>query len=240
MSSPKRFSNGVTNAANGTTLGSFVNTDPTKTYQYFDDFLPYVAANYLKTATSVGAGTSAAAFSDVTGGGIVITTAANEDDALWCQMSGDGGTTMNEVFYFATGKKAWFKCQFQGSEATQQDFMLGLWKDQADPIDTAPTDGVWFNKADGSTDINFHVVKNSSYSSESGIATLAANTDVVLGFYWDGVDTFTVYVNDAEVATVSSGTLPDDELLCLSFGTQNGAAAAKTMTVKYIFAAMER
>ena len=34
--------------------------------------------------------------------------------------------------------------------------------------------------------------------------------------------------------------LPDDEELTISFGIQNGAAAAKTMTVDYVFASKER
>ena len=33
---------------------------------------------------------------------------------------------------------------------------------------------------------------------------------------------------------------PDDEELTVSFGIQNGAAAAKTMTLDYIIAAVER
>ena len=43
------------------------------------------------------------------------------------------------------------------------------------------------------------------------------------------------------VATETTLTnVTDDEDLTISFGIQNGAAAAKTMTVDYIFAAVER
>jgi hypothetical protein len=34
--------------------------------------------------------------------------------------------------------------------------------------------------------------------------------------------------------------MPDDEDLTVSFGIQNGEAVAKTMTVDYILAAMDR
>lgn len=41
-------------------------------------------------------------------------------------------------------------------------------------------------------------------------------------------------------ATLATTNLPDDEELTVSFGIQNGAAAAKTMSVDYIMAVKER
>lgn len=241
MSSPRRYVNGVTNVASDKTLGQFLALDPTKLISLFEDFLPYTAADWVKTATSVGGGTSAAAQSDTgVGGKVIITTAANEDDSLWLQRSHDGGTNDLESFQFAVGKKAWFKCKFQASEAEQQDFMLGVYIAATDPIDTPPTDGIWFQMDDGDENIDLHIVKNSIYTSASVVGTISDTTDVTLGFYWNGVDTIHYFVNDVEVGTLSSGTLPDDEYMALSFGTQNGAAAAKTMTVDYIGAWMER
>ena len=50
-----------------------------------------------------------------------------------------------------------------------------------------------------------------------------------------------MFIDDSKVATETTLTnAPDDEDLTVSFGIQNGAAAAKTMTVDYIFAAVER
>lgn len=241
MSSPIRYKDGVTNVVAGDTFGQFLELDPTKIISGFEDFMPYTAADWVKTATSVGGGTSAAAQSDTgVGGKVIITTAANEDDSLWLQRSHDGGTNDLEAWQFTVGKKAWFKCKFQSNEAEQQDFILGVHKVQTDPIDAAPTDGIWFQMDDGDENIDFHIVKNSVYTSASAIGTISDDTDVELGFYWDGVDTITYFVNDVKKGTLSSGTLPNDEYMAVSFGTQNGAAAAKTMTVDYIGAWMER
>ena len=241
MSAPKRYSNGVTNVAVGNTLAAFIDMDPTKVVMFWDDFMPYTATDWVKTATSVGTGTSAAAQSDAyVGGAVVITNADNEDDSLWLQHSHDGGTNDLEGWRIQTGKKAWFKAKFQGLDVDQTDFLVGLHIAATDPIDTPPTDGIWFHSADGSSNINIHCVKNSVYTSASAIGTMVDETDVTVGFYWDGVDTIHYFVDDIEQGTLSSGTIPDDEYMAVSFGCQNGEAAANTMTTDYIFAAMER
>ena len=50
-----------------------------------------------------------------------------------------------------------------------------------------------------------------------------------------------MFIDDAKVATQTTLTnAPDDEDLTISFGIQNGEAAAKTMTIDYILAAVER
>lgn len=242
MSTPRRYTSGVTNVASDNTFGQFFEPDPTKVFRYFNDFLIYAAANWVATATSVGAGTSAAAMSNTeSGGAIVITNAANENDSYWLQLSHDGGTNDSETFKFAIGKKAWFKCRFKGNDVDQTDYIVGLHITATDPIDTAPTDGVWFQSDDEDGNINFHIVKNGVYTSASAIGSaMTDNTYVTVGFYWDGVDTFHYFVNDVELGTLSSGTLPDDETLSVSFGAQNGEAAPNTMTIDFIGAFMER
>ena len=52
---------------------------------------------------------------------------------------------------------------------------------------------------------------------------------------------FQIFIDDAQVASQTTLTnATDDEDLTVSFGIQNGAAAAKTMTIDYILAAVER
>ena len=56
-----------------------------------------------------------------------------------------------------------------------------------------------------------------------------------------GGGAFEIFINDVQVATQTTLTnATDDEDLTISFGIQNGAAAAKTMTIDYILAAVER
>ena len=63
---------------------------------------------------------------------------------------------------------------------------------------------------------------------------------LVAGFYYDGKSAIEYYVDDVKLGTSVTTNLPDDEELAVSFGIQNGAAAAKTMTVDYIFVSQER
>ena len=171
---------------------------------------------------------------------MVITNAANDDDSLWLQQSHDGGTNDLEAWRIQSGKKAWFKAKFQGVDVDQTDFLLGIHITATDPVDTAPTDGIWFHSPDDSAAINIHCVKDSVYTSAASIGTMVDATDITVGFYWDGVSLIHYFVNDIEQGTLSSGTIPDDEYMAISFGCQNGEATANTMTVDYIFAAIER
>jgi len=56
----------------------------------------------------------------------------------------------------------------------------------------------------------------------------------------DGLTNSVSFVDDVLLGSLVSGTIPDDEYMATSFGCQNGEAIANTMTVSYIFAAMER
>ena len=73
------------------------------------------------------------------------------------------------------------------------------------------------------------------------------DTFVTLSFEYDPLDVatggpvFRVYQDDVQVGEITGTTnAPDDEDLTISFGIQNGEAAAKTMTIDFILAAVER
>ena len=55
MSTPKRFTKGVTNVPTTETMGQFVSMDPTLLHTYFEDFDIYTAAHFTVTETSAGA-----------------------------------------------------------------------------------------------------------------------------------------------------------------------------------------
>ena len=70
---------------------------------------------------------------------------------------------------------------------------------------------------------------------------MADDTFMTVGFMYDPKDQkFHVYQNNTEVGAVVSTNAPDDEDLTVSFGIQNGAAAAKVLTVDYVTAMKER
>lgn len=231
MATPTRFTSGVTTAAKTQALGMFGMPDPTEWHVFFDDFDRYVAADWTITTTEAGAGSATEALTDADGGVLLITNDAADDDADFFQKVG-------ESFKFESGKRTFFKARFKVSDATQSDFVMGLQITDTTPLDV--TDGVFFQKDDGDTDLDFHVEKNSTATDATAIATVADDTYLTVGFHYDGKSAIEVFVDDVKVTTVATTNLPDDEVLTVSFGVQNGAAAAKTMSVDYIFVAKER
>lgn len=234
MASPTRFPGGVTNAAKQSTLWNFPSMDPSKVHTFFDDFDRYVAGDWTITTTEAGAGDATEALTDIDGGALLITNDAADNDNDFFQKVG-------ESFLMEAGKRAWFKARFKVSDATQSDVVIGLQITDTSPLDV--TDGIYFLKADGAATFDVICRKNATTGSTSatGVATLVADTFIVLGWFYDGKGALTYFVNDVMVGTLdaTSTYLPDTELT-VSFGIQNGEAVAKTMTLDYILAAKER
>lgn len=222
---------GVTTAQITDPLGKFIFPDPTKAHVYFNDFDTYVAGDWTITTTEAGAGSATEALTNADGGVLLITNAAGDNDR-------DFFNKVGESFLFATGKQVWFEARFKVSDATQSDWVMGLQITDTTPLDV--TDGVFFQKDDGDTNIDFHVEKNGTATTSTAVGTNADDTYVRAGFYYDGASAVKAFIDGVHVDTLAVTNLPDDEELTISFGIQNGAAAAKTMSVDYIFAAKER
>lgn len=230
MSTPKRFTNGVTNVASDKNLGQYLAPDPTLVHQFFNDFNIYLATEWTVTTTEAGAGDATEAIEDEDSGVLLLTNDDADDDLDFLQ-------TVDEIFALESGKKCWFKARLKVSDAIQSDFVVGLQVRDTTPL--AVTDGVWFQKDDGDDDLDFHIAKASSQSSQSNIATIVDDTYLTVGFYFDGLTTIHYYINDVELGTVETSDFPTTEL-CVSFGIQNGEAVAKTMSVDFLFASKER
>ncbi len=230
MSSPKRFSNGIVNVASDKPMGALIIPDPTSVHIDFDDFDTYDTGDYTVTETQAGA---TQALQDGDGGQILLTNSAADNDVVALQR-------VKEAFTFESGKKMWFTCRLQVSDATQSDWLVGLHVTDTSPIASAPADGVYFRKDDGDTNIDFHIQASSAeVTAANGAGTNADATWVRLDFYFDGVDTFKYFVDSVEIGDLETTSFPTTELN-LSFCIQNGEAVAKTMTLDWIGAIKER
>jgi hypothetical protein len=223
-----RFPNGVTNVGEQSLFAAMGQLAATKFHTYFEDFDYYTAANWTVTETQAGA---TQALADGDGGLLLLTNTAADDDLVALQKVG-------ESFRFEAGKKLFFEARFRVSDATQSDVVMGLQITDTTPLDVS--DGVFFIKADGAATVNFVVEKNGTATTASSVATLANNTFVSLGFYYDGVSQVQYFVNGVSAGASVTTNLPDDEDMTVSFAIQNGEAVAKTMTVDYVFVAKER
>jgi hypothetical protein len=232
MGTPTRFTSGVGTATKTSNTGYYGMPDPTKWITYFNDFTEYVAGDWTITTTEAGSGAATEALASTSAGGLLLITNDDADNDL------DFFNLKTEAFKFVAGKKTFFKARFAVSDATQSDFVMGL--QITDTTILAVSDGVYFMKDDGDASLDFHVEKDSSDTTASAIATVSDATMLVAGFYYDGKSAIEYYVDDVKLGTSVTTNLPDDEELAVSFGIQNGAAAAKTMTVDYIFVSQER
>jgi hypothetical protein len=231
MGTPTRFPGGITNAEITESLGMMGQLDPSKFHSYFNDFDTYAAGDW--TITNVGV-TPTQALTAIAGGALLLTMAATDDSSSYLQLK---TATFQPVF----GKRTFFKARFKVSDAVQSDLQIGLIITDTTPLDA--TDGIYFQKDDGDAFLDVYVRKDATTGSTgaTAVATLASDTFVTVGFYYDGKSAVLAFVNDAKVASLdASATYLPDTLLNVSFGVQNGEAVAKTMTLDYIFAAQER
>tara|TARA_R110002012_G_scaffold147304_2_gene305769 strand:+ start:410 stop:1120 length:711 start_codon:yes stop_codon:yes gene_type:complete len=226
------FTSGVTNVGSDSTLGKLKAPAPHKYHTYFNDFDTYLASDWTITTTEDGTGSATEALADGDGGLLLVTNAAGDNDHDFFQLKKEG-------YKYEAGKQLAFNIRFKTNDATQSDIVAGLQLTDTTPLDV--TDGIFFLKADGAATISFIVEKDSTQSTLTLPNSLADDTFMTLGFVYDPKDQkYHVFQNNVLAGTVVSTNSPDNEELNLSFGIQNGAAAAKTLTVDYIGASKER
>lgn len=233
------FRDGVTNAAIEETLGDYIRMDPTQSFQFFNDFesvnVGTTGTDWL--ATNVGVTPTYVAAPAVDGGAVLITTTTGATDSCFIQWQGKNAGTAIAPFAITAGKRTWFKARFQTSDATLTDIIMGLQSVDTTPLSVA--NGVYFYKPTGAATMNFIVCASSTLTTTTAVATMANATWIDVGWQYNGVDKIIYYINNAAVGTSVITNMPSAALTA-SFGIQNGAAAAKTLTVDYIFVAEER
>jgi len=226
-----RFPNGSTNVGSTDVFGSMAQQDPTKFHEYWDDFNVYNASDWVVTETQAGA-TQALTAGD--GGWLLLTNSAADNDIIALQKT-------PAAFTLAAGKKAFFKARFKVSDATQSDVVFGLQVVDTTPLDV--TDGIYFLKADGAATVDFICRKDATTgsTSASAVATLVSDTFITLAFYYDGIDKVFYAVDGVVGGSLdASSTYLPDTITTVSFAVQNGEAVAKTMTVDFVYAAIQR
>lgn len=217
------------------------NRPRTDFFEYFNDFLvtsAYTAGDW--TITNTGSPTIAVDVDDV-GGQLSIATGATDTNSSSHQ-------SKIEAFKFVSGKALEFECAFALDDVVDSTFMIGLAITDTTPLDA--TDRLVFKKEDTESTLNFQATKDGSTVSElADFATLVNNTQVKVGFYYDGsvaatdgvggAPTIDVYLNDVRVGAVPITNAPDTEM-CITAHVVTGKTGAVTAKLDYIRAIQER
>lgn len=199
-----------------------------------NDFDFYLATDWVITET--GSGTRAIA--QAKNGILVITNAAADDDENFLQLRDVASGQVAEHWLYEATKRMFFEARFKVSDATQSDFIMGLQITDTSPL--AVSDGVYFRKDDGDDDLDFIVMGTSvSTGSPTNIHTVVDDTYMTLSWMYNGDGNFAAYVDGVMVGGVDNDNPPASEMT-VSFGIKNGAAAAKVMSLDYIYVAQER
>lgn len=221
--------NGVTNVGGTDPLASYVSPSPFRNHEWANDFDTYTAGDWTVTETQAGA---TQAITDADGGILALVNSAADDDLNAIQLK-------NETFRWTSAKQFWLQARFKISDATQSDLIIGAYITDASPLQSLPSDGIYFYKADGAATLLFSVRKNGTSSSVT-MGTMVSDTYVVATAYWDGIK-WNVWLDTAPVGTITDTTnVVDDEDIAVGIAVQNGEAVAKTLSVDYLLVSEER
>jgi hypothetical protein len=218
--------------------------DDTLTWRWYDVVGPSYVAYTMNTAacptdnttgmpvefvnTLVGASTFA--HTDVLGGGILLTSAALENDGIKLQLGDELGGAGENV-YFAADYPCYFSVKLQLNDATDTDFLAGFCVTDTACLD-AVADGLYFRKVDATAVVNF-VLEQDSVESVNAVATMIDAADMQLEFlYWN--HNVEVYVDGVLQVTIADtdANFCNDELLRLTFEFLTGEAVANTCIIK--------
>jgi hypothetical protein len=186
----------------------------------------YRAGDFTVTA----GGTSPITQSVLPGAVALITTGATE-------YNGDNIQAIGSQFQLAAGKPCYFGAKITLGEATQTDFVLGLFG-----IDTTlalgsgshasgvGASGVGFFKFDESTACTLRTVQTATETNTVSALTMDTSAHIYELFY-DGASLF-AYIDGVKITCLSSG-LPT-VVLTPSIAFQTGSANARTCTVHWM------
>jgi len=239
-----RLSSGFTQDMSFQPLGLIGIPNPLFYATCVDDYIGYIPGRYVNTIT----GTGSIAQTSGVGGRLLFTTntttpattdiASQQLDAAACQIQ--------------TTKKAAALFRLQLADILNPAILVGEIQTTTTPFTV--TDGVYFSKASGSTNLTFNVMASSVLVASTTLpGLLTANTDIDLGFTYDGRGNILVFAGAGLVGQVLNQNTtplgPAARLTPASFPTallngtiaiQSGTATSKTMNVDFRFSALER
>lgn len=215
---------------------------------YYVQFLDFDRDSDEDQLSITRVGTSTDAVSDAAFGEMLTTNDTNDNDSTEYQWEAE------TIRFNGLGKTYWLICRAKFSDATDSDVRFGAMKTDTTFLPgtgaAGVSDGVWWGKDDDDTNLDGVHAFNAAtfpddYSKNNALATLDTSYHtyairIVTDATTLGTAAITWYFDGVAKTTANTTGLVHDEELALSFGIQNGAAAAKTATWDYVGFAVER
>lgn len=223
--------------------------DPSRWFEYFDDFLNQASATTsatnLWTAMNDGA-TGTPAYQGTSGGWFNTVTAAAADDYA-------GYRSVNKVIDLTAGKQAFFEMAYKLSEAATNE--SAYWMGICDTTTTggfqagsggplASFDGALIYKPAGALTINAIVSNGATQASTLAFGTAISNTAHRAGWYYDGGTRIYPFFNNGSAWVAGASiqfSLTSFDAAYLMWGVKAGASGgAETLQADYIKCVVER
>ena len=232
-----RFNNGVNNEDVGSIFNALQFPSHLGSHYFEEDFYTFTAGQWTETDVQ-GANTVAIAIGD--GGLITLLTAGADDDEVQLQRVAAGISV--ESYLFDPDKRFFIEILATLSEVLLSEVLVGLAITDTTLL-AAPTDGLYFHKAEGAGLVTLDARKDDVEVS-GDVGTIVDATAFRLQAFYDGQgsDGRLYGALDGAVGSFSTPdvSFPDDEELTISFAVRAGEAAAKTLTLDRIVTIQER
>jgi len=232
-----RFNNGVNNEDVGSIFNALQFPSHLGSHVFEEDFYTFTAGQWTETDVQ---GVNTVAIADGDGGIITMLLAGADDDQVQLQRVAAGITV--ESYLFDPDKRFFIEILATLSEVLLSEMLIGLSITDT-TILPAPTDGLYFHKAETAGLVTLDAVKDSVEVS-GDVGTIVDATPFRLQAFYDGQgsDGRLYGALDGAIGSFSTPdvSFPDDEELTISFAVRAGEAAAKTLTLDRIVTIQER
>lgn len=232
-----RFTSGVNNAENMTSLSNMPQPDPTRLYEVFDDFMGTLST-LVWTVVETQAGATQAQAAGA-GGRLLLTNTATIADV-------NALATPLASFRLVAGKRFYAKVRVAVSDVANVNITFGFGNAATTLL---PANGVYVSKIGTSITVNNAntsvVTSSTAFVDASG---LAATQFCTLGLEYDGRSINVYYgqestsfpAPDRKIGSVDAPNFNTGVDLLFFVGMKNVNAVANTATLDYAYAAMER
>lgn len=232
-----RLNDGVNNEDVGSIFNSLKFPSHLGSHYFEEDFYTFTAGQWTETDVQ---GVNTVAIADGDGGIITMLLAGADDDEVQLQRVAAGISV--ESYLFDPDKRFFIEVLGTLSEVLLSEILIGLAITDTTLL-AAPTDGIYFHKAEGAGLVTLDARKNDAEVS-GDVGTIVDATAFRLQAFYDGQgsDGRLYGALDGTVGSFSTPdtTFPDDEELTISFAVRAGEAAAKTLTLDRIVTIQER